>query len=177
MRHRYRVWNILHYVALVSSLQRSVCHLVFSYETSHILLSIAGGKSAHIDVSRTFSVAFDDICTTHSHSSFVVTNRYDPQRYLKNWAKLYHNTQVIFSAHITYMWYQQLLVFLFLGGMGLGPMWPNINLTLSLIVVGEGRTPMPCHFSYYLLQACPHKKCEKKININSNIALSTFTFV
>ena len=58
-------------------------HLVFSYDTSDILLCIAGGKSACIDVSRTFSVEFDDANATHSHSSIAVTNRYDLQWYVK----------------------------------------------------------------------------------------------
>ena len=80
-------------------------------------------------------------------------------------------TRVTQSAHIKYIWYQKLLVFFcFFGGLGVGPMWPNINLTLILIVVGGGWTPMPCHFNHYLLQAFPDKKCEN-ININSNIGL------
>ena len=61
----------------------SVCHLVFSYDTSDILLCIAGGKYASIDVLRTFYVEFDDIYATHSCSSIALTNRYDLQWYVK----------------------------------------------------------------------------------------------
>ena len=91
VRHRYRVWNILHDVALASSLQKSVCHAALSYDTADILLSIAGGKCCGADVSITVSVASDEAYETHAGWSIAVTNRYDAQRYLKYWAKLYHN--------------------------------------------------------------------------------------
>ena len=75
--HRYRVWNILHDVALASCLQKSVCHDALSYDTQDILLSIAGGKSGSVDVSITVSVAFDETYETHAGWSIAVTNRYD----------------------------------------------------------------------------------------------------
>ena len=49
-RHRYRVCNILQDVALASCLQNSVCHVVLSYDTDDILLFIARGKSACVEV-------------------------------------------------------------------------------------------------------------------------------
>ena len=49
-RHRYRVCNILHDVALVSCLQKSVCHVALSYDTNDILLFIARGKSGSVEV-------------------------------------------------------------------------------------------------------------------------------
>ena len=49
-RHRYRVFNILHGVALASCLQKSVCHVAFSYDTDDILLFIARGKSGCVKV-------------------------------------------------------------------------------------------------------------------------------
>ena len=103
VRHRYRVWNIWHVVALVSCLQKSMCHVALSYDTSDILLSIAGGKSGGIDVSIILSVAFDETYETHGHWSIAVTNRYYPQRYLKYWTKLYHNYMSDFNVHIIYM--------------------------------------------------------------------------
>ena len=44
-RHRYRVCNILHDIALASCLQKSVCHVALSYDTDDILLFITKGKS------------------------------------------------------------------------------------------------------------------------------------
>ena len=49
-RHRYRVCNILHDVALASCLQKSVCHVALSYDTDDILLFIARGKSGCVEV-------------------------------------------------------------------------------------------------------------------------------
>ena len=49
-RHRYRVCNILHDVALASCLQKSVCHVALSYDTDDILLFIARGKSGYVEV-------------------------------------------------------------------------------------------------------------------------------
>ena len=54
-------------VALVSCLQKSVCHAALSYDTSDILLSIPEGKSGGTDVSITVSVAFDEAYKTHGH--------------------------------------------------------------------------------------------------------------
>ena len=84
--------------------------------------------------------------------------------------------RVTWSADIKYIWYKKVLFFVFFWGRGMGPMWPNINLTLSFIVVGGGWIPMPCHYTY-LLQAFPDKKKWKKINMNSDIGLSTLTFI
>ena len=36
---------------------------------------------------------------------------------------------------------------------------------------------MPCHFTHYLLQVFPDKKHVKKMNMNSDINLSTLTFL
>ena len=44
-----------------------MCHFALSYDTSHILLSIAGGKSGGIDVSITLFVTFDEGYETHGH--------------------------------------------------------------------------------------------------------------
>ena len=91
VRHRYRVWNILHVVALVSFLQKSVCHAALSYDTTDILPFIAAGKSGGVNASITLSVTFDEAYKTHVLWSIAITNRYYPQRYLKYWAKLYYN--------------------------------------------------------------------------------------
>ena len=49
-RHRYRVYNILHDVALAFCLQKSVCHVALSYNTDDILLFIARGKCCCVEV-------------------------------------------------------------------------------------------------------------------------------
>ena len=91
VRHRYRVWNILHDVALASSLQKSVYHAWLSYDTTDILLSIAGDKCCTVDVSINVSVASDEAYAAQPGWSIAVTHRYDAQSYLKYSAKLYHN--------------------------------------------------------------------------------------
>ena len=89
--HRYRVWNILHDVALAPSLQKSMCHAGLSCDTAGILFSIAGDKCCGVDVSIHVSVASVAAYATLCCWSIAVKPRYDAQRYLKYWAKLYHN--------------------------------------------------------------------------------------
>ena len=49
-RHRYRLCNILHDVALASCLQKSVWHVALSYDTDDILLFIARDISGCVEV-------------------------------------------------------------------------------------------------------------------------------
>ena len=97
-----------------------MCHLVFSYDTFTYFTFYTEGKSACIDVSITFSVAFDHAYATHSHSSIAVTNRYYPQRYLKYWAKLYHNYTSDFQCSYNIYMISAVTCFFCFGGYGGG---------------------------------------------------------
>ena len=105
------------------------------------------------DVSMTAYVGIDVADETNACLSICVTSRYDVPRFLKYCAKLNHNYRVTWSAHVRYILYHKLLVFFcLLRGMGVGPLRPNVNLILSVIVLGGCSTPMPCHFTHYLFQ-------------------------
>ena len=69
----------------------SVCHLVLSHDTVHILLAIVEGKSGCIDASITLYVSFDSPYKTSAVFSISLRKTYDAQWYLKYLAKLYHN--------------------------------------------------------------------------------------
>ena len=103
VRYRYRVWNILHDVALASSLQKSVCHAGLSYDTTDILLSIVGDKCCGVDVSTHVSVASVAVYATQCCLSIAVKPRYDAQRYLKYWAKFIIITRVTWSPNTKYI--------------------------------------------------------------------------
>ena len=85
-------------------------------------------------------------------------------------------TKVTVSAHIRYILYHKVTCFLFFWGVGVEPIWPNVNLTLSLIVMGGGLSSYAMSLYPLSIPSIPRQN-SKKININRDIGLSSLNFV
>ena len=114
------------------------------------------------DVSITVYVAFDEAYQTHAGLSIAITNRFDAQRYLKYWAKLYHNYKS--DSKRSYKIYMISEVTKYESD-------PKSHCSM------RGLNSYAMSFHPLSIASIPRQKMWKKINMHSNIGLSSLTFV